>query len=422
MIENAEEVSRAFTRLAIVDRFSAAMAGTRHEVFSLEAIRRIARYAAGESETTVGKFGDRGRYVTTEDGAKIFLTTDGQIGRTGKNIDDRPASPEPPAEPELRAGQKLTVPQSTSFGEFIAKLTDEGDGRLGLHRDEDKSYPIVKFNPEKMRTLLDDLSGKIRLPGPSGNPSIDRVAAGQAKFLGRGNDGLAFDTGDGNVVKVSSQFFFHWMQGSREPQEAVEHTRKGYEIGAKLRQAGVPGIVPQEYFEHGGRSFLTMPKLDTSATITPEHVEQVRQTVKGMLDAGYGLNDEIQVGIGQDGRAYVFDLGQAGKIESKYQRENNEEAFRSFAEKNGVKDVDVDAASRFDDAMLKAEEYVGKWEKRGHAIPSIVKIILDDLESAWSKAIKAAPEMTELYEDAYFGIINRLDAIPKSKPASSPPA
>jgi hypothetical protein len=162
-----------------------------------------------------------------------------------------------------------------------------------------------------------------------------------------------------------------------------------------------------------------MPKLDTSAKITPEHVEQVRQTVKGMLDAGYGLNDEIQVGIGADGRAYVFDLGQANKIESKYQRENNEEAFKSFAEKNGVKDVDVDAASRFDDAMLKAEEYVGKWEKRGYATPPIAKIILDDLGNAWSKAIKAAPEMTELYEDAYWGIVNRLDAIPKSKPTAA---
>jgi hypothetical protein len=419
MIENAGEITSALTRRAIVERFSAAMAGTTRKTLPLEAIRRVSRYAASGSETTVGKFGDRGRYVTTEDGAKIFLTTDGQIGRTGKNIDGGPASPEPPAEPELRAGQKLTVPQSTSFGEFIAKLTDEGDGRLGLHRDEEKSYPIVKFNPEKMRTLLDDLSGKIRLPGPSGNPSIDRVAAGQAKFLGRGNDGLAFDTGDGNVVKVSSQFYFHWMQNSREPQQAIEHTRRGYEIGTKLRQAGVPGIVPQEYFEHGGRAFLTMPKLDTSAKITPEHVEQVRQTVKGMLDAGYGLNDEIQVGIGADGRAYVFDLGQADKIESKYQRENNEEAFKSFAEKNGVKDVDVDAASRFDDAMLQAEEYVGKWEKRGYATPPIAKIILDDLGNAWSKAIKAAPEMTELYEDAYWGIVNRLDAIPKSKPTAA---
>lgn len=416
MIENAGEITSAFTRRAIVERFSAAMAGTRREVLPLGAIRRIARYAAGESETTVGKFGDRGRYVTTEDGAKIFLTTDGQIGRTGKNINGGPASPEQPAEPELRPGQKLTVPTSTSFAEFRAKLTDEGDGRLGLHRDEEKSYPIVKFNPEKMRTLLDDLSGKIRLPGPSGNPSIDRVATGQAKFLGRGNDGLAFDTGDGNVVKVSSQFFFHWMQGSREPQEAVEHTRKGYEIGTKLRQAGVPGIVPQEYFEHGGRSFLTMPKLDTSATITPEHVEQVRQTVKGMLDAGYGLNDEIQVGIGQDGRAYVFDLGQADKIEGRDRWQDNADAFRTFAQKNGVQDArlepeSIPAAEKFDNLLFESQKTVEEMERKGSATKEEVEPLLNDLMVAFSEVARDDADLVDFYEDAFWGVYNRLLAV-----------
>ena len=50
MIESAGEITSALTRRAIVERFSAAMAGSRSGIIPLEAIRRIAKPTEAQAE------------------------------------------------------------------------------------------------------------------------------------------------------------------------------------------------------------------------------------------------------------------------------------------------------------------------------------------------------------------------------------
>ena len=49
----------------------------------------------------------------------------------------------------------------------------------------------------------DDLEGRVRSDKRSGDPDVDAVTSGEAEFLGKGDDGLAFRSRD-NVVKVST--------------------------------------------------------------------------------------------------------------------------------------------------------------------------------------------------------------------------
>ncbi len=83
----------------------------------IPASMQVSKYAASESDLVTGKHGDKGRYVTTDDGAQIFLTKSGEINRTGKPIDgdrgrssrtesqprgqqDAGPTPNPPAKPK----------------------------------------------------------------------------------------------------------------------------------------------------------------------------------------------------------------------------------------------------------------------------------------------------------------------------------
>lgn len=64
---------------------------------------QVSKYAA--SETVTGKHGDKGRYVTTEDGNQIFITESGTINRTGKPVSGQT--------PEPKRNRPQSIPKKT---------------------------------------------------------------------------------------------------------------------------------------------------------------------------------------------------------------------------------------------------------------------------------------------------------------------
>jgi len=86
-----------------------------------------------KSELTTGKHGDRGRYVTTDGGAQIFLTQDGQIGQTGKSIDGGDAKPPVRNRPE-------SIPKKTMKHEGGGVGIDL-EGRLPMQQQQSTDGP-----------------------------------------------------------------------------------------------------------------------------------------------------------------------------------------------------------------------------------------------------------------------------------------
>lgn len=292
-------------------------------------------------------------------------------GRTGGGGD----KPEPKPD---RTGP-IDVPASFTTGPWQAEVKDRGDGKVGLHMVGSKfESPMVVMVKDAVNRFVGDLKGEIRGEETSGNPAINAVLGGRAKFLGRGNDGLAFDAGNGTVVKASSEVGFHWNNGLRSAHEGAERIRNQVAVNEKLRALGVPGLVPQSLDEHGGRAWATMPKLDTETPLTKEHIGQIVETVKAMQNAGYTVGDELQPGIGADGKAYIYDMGAARRlgegVHRKHDLQDDEDRVNRLANKAGFPSVSVNPDLEHADQLAETWRVLDEFKKTGKALhPLTVK-------------------------------------------------
>lgn len=162
-----------------------------------------------------------------------------------------------------------------------------------------------------LRHFEDDLSGRVTGVPKSGNAKVDAVIDGKAKFLGKGDDGVAFQVGD-SVVKASTTVPFQPLNpGHRTPERAIEMLRKQSELGNKLADAGVKGIQRSEFVVSGDKGFQVKSWVEIPEKLDRKQLDAAQQILQSMHKAGYCLNDQVQVGLDKAGDVVMFDIGKA---------------------------------------------------------------------------------------------------------------
>lgn len=187
--------------------------------------------------------------------------------------------------------------------------TDKGKVTIGNHADSARR----EIPRESVRHMLNDLRGEVHLPPHESNADINAVLDGKAEFLGKGDDGLAFKVG-GKVVKVSTVVPYQPMNpGHRTPGEAAEMLRHQVEVGNKLADAGVP-VVRSKYVRHGDKGFQIKAHVEIPEKLTRAQLDEAQQALHKLHDAGYVLNDDVQVGL-LGGKVVMYDTGKAAPVE-----------------------------------------------------------------------------------------------------------
>lgn len=100
---------------------------------------QVCKYSAGE--TVTGKHGDKGRYVTTDDGNQIFITESGEINRTGKPIGgsdslDTSATPPNRNRPESIPKKTMQHPGGGVGIDLEGRLPSQQQSRKGTDWDQ----------------------------------------------------------------------------------------------------------------------------------------------------------------------------------------------------------------------------------------------------------------------------------------------
>lgn len=229
-----------------------------------------------------------------------------------------------------KVGEILTVvnPRGETHELEIKKI--EGDYAWVSPRGYEHT---AKMPIASLKHFVNDLSGNVDAERVSGNPYIDAVVEGRAKYLGKGDDGIAFQVGD-MVVKVSTTVPYHPLNpGHRHPTEAMSMMRRETDLANKLIAAGVPGILPAQYYEHGDKAFQVRPFVTVPARFNLRQLTQIRDIMKSLHSLGYALRDEIQAGI-YHGRVYLYDLGKAHKA-SGYDVEDDVSNLKRLYKNNG---------------------------------------------------------------------------------------
>lgn len=190
--------------------------------------------------------------------------------------------------------------------------TDAGNGMVRMSAHGPGSYGPT-MPKESVKHFVNDLAGKVDLPKHPSNADINAVIEGKAKLLGKGDDGLAFKVGD-KVVKVSTTVPFQPDNpGHRTPEQAKQMIRTQVIIGNKLADK-VPGIQRSTFVEHGDKGFQIKPYVDIPEKFSLAQLDKVQDTLIAMHQAGYALNDEVQVGLDDKGEPVMFDVGKAAPI------------------------------------------------------------------------------------------------------------
>ncbi len=222
-------------------------------------------------------------------------------------------------------GQTLRVREGERESDVQVKKVEDGKVHIGY---ADSQHTTTSMPEESFHHFVNDLAGKVDVP-PSDNPSIEAVRAGQAEFLGKGDDGLAFRAGD-KAVKVSTTVpHIPTNPGHRTPAQAAEMLRHQTEVSEEMRAAGVPGILPVEFVAHGDKGFQIRPYVEIPDKPTKDQLDDVAAKLKAMHAAGYAMNDEPQWGI-VGGKVFFYDTGKAAKLpDDERQRKNATELDES---------------------------------------------------------------------------------------------
>lgn len=183
-----------------------------------------------------------------------------------------------------------------------------------------------------IKDLVRDLHGVV-IGKPSEHAPINAVLDGKAKFLGKGDDGLAFKAGD-QVVKVSTTVPYQMGNpGHKTPERAVAVAREQHETVNAMRAAGVPGLMKEQFIEHDGRGYTVRAHVDIPEKLTADQLSKVHDSIAAMHKHGYVLGDDLQVGT-HGGEPVLFDVGKAHKNESAHERERDEDRLRELYSQN----------------------------------------------------------------------------------------
>lgn len=212
------------------------------------------------------------------------------------------------------AGQReMTPPKALGMWPFTLHVEDRGGDTVKIANT--KGGPGPSIPRESLPHFVRDLEGRVKVPEHPSNDAINAVREGKGKLLGKGDDGLVFKVGD-QVVKVSTTVPFQpFNPGHRTPKAAVAMLRKQAEIGNKLADAGVPGIQRSTFIEHGDKGFQIKPYVEIPEKFTQAQMDEAQEALHALHDAGYVLNDDIQLGLDKRGKVVLFDIGKATRKE-----------------------------------------------------------------------------------------------------------
>jgi hypothetical protein len=207
------------------------------------------------------------------------------------------------------------------------------------HAEVSNGYHNSKVPKESLQQLYADLTGDmsyLKKHGSSGNAAVDAVVNGQGKMVGKGDDSVVFQVGD-KIVKASTTVPYHPVGGGphRAPWEAIAMAKKQFETSEKLREMGIPGIPKSEMVRLGDKVFTVRDNLSIGTPLNREQLQNVKDSVEALHNAGYAINDQLQVGVGPDGKAYHFDLGKAGKTNSVHKAKDEMRDVEYLWKQNG---------------------------------------------------------------------------------------
>lgn len=184
-----------------------------------------------------------------------------------------------------------------------------------------------------LKDAVRDLHGVV-IGKPSEHAPVNAVLDGKAKFLGKGDDGLAFKAGD-QVVKVSTTVPYQpGNPGHKTPERAVAVAREQHETVNAMRAAGVPGLMKEQFIEHDGRGYTVRAHAEIPEKLSAEQLSKVHDTIEAMHKKGWVLGDDVQVGL-HEGEPVLFDVGKAHKNESTTERERDEDRLQQLYRQHG---------------------------------------------------------------------------------------
>ncbi len=242
-----------------------------------------------------------------------------------------------------KTGDSISVPELGRRSAFDAHIVDSDDPENAIVSSLDKEgkpYWKTSVPKKSLHQFHSDLTGDfsyLQKFGSSGNESIDAVISGKAKMIGKGDDSVVFETPDGKVVKASTTVPYHPVGGPAHltPDAALNQAKVKFGMLQEMKQAGISGIPDTVGIEHGDKFFTVQEKMQIGTPMNREQLQQVKDSVESMHKAGYEIQDELQVGIGPDGKARHYDLGKAGTASFDMRRRDEMNEVASLWKKNG---------------------------------------------------------------------------------------
>lgn len=194
-----------------------------------------------------------------------------------------------------------------------AKFTvTESDGHSATVSSETGgTYTMPK---DSVKHFSDDLNQKVDVPEHPSNHHVNAIREGRAKWLGKGDDGMVFDVGEGRVGKVTTTVPYN-LQNHRAHHHAIADARRQADVTNQAISEGHDILLPQEFEEHGEKGFTFMPKVEIGGQLSSDQIKEYRAKLKAFHDAGWRLNDRIQHGVDADGRIRIFDTGKLTKLD-----------------------------------------------------------------------------------------------------------
>ncbi len=276
--------------------------------------------------------------------------------------------------PAYHKGQLVEIPNTGPMNGGTVQYLGEKDGLawVGYPDSVDandsstwRTHRAISMPKESLHQFFNDLSGVVDIQ-PSKNLYVDAVRRGEAEFLGKGHEEIAFGVGD-KVIKFSTTVPYHPIAHlpHRSPDEAVDMLGEDYANHVQMRKAGIPGILPQKVVMARGRrgagdkAALIMDRLDTESKLNLHQLMQVRDSVMKAHENGWVFGDQLQVGIGPDGRAWHYDIGFAEKTDDKHKRQEDLENLHRLFMDHDQKYVPIgkQAEDEFDHLQFYVEAH-----------------------------------------------------------------
>lgn len=190
-------------------------------------------------------------------------------------------------------------------GEHTFTVSEHDGKSATVTSDEGGSYTMPR---DAVKHFADDLNHRVDVPEHPSHAGINAVRDGSAQFLGKGHDGLVFDTGDGQVAKVTTSVPYN-LAYFREHRHAIADARKQAELNNQAIADGHDLLLPQQFIEHGEKGFTTMPRLDLDAKLSREQILEYREKMKAFHAAGWDIGDQVQTGVDDQGNIRIYDTG-----------------------------------------------------------------------------------------------------------------